>query len=316
MTFYQPVSHINVRKAASTPFVPVGAWRGEVVNVHDDATVDVIVPRMTGTEQVFTRVDVLGYGNTPMYAIGDKVYVAFIEGRCDDLLVLGPVRNAMTPENITGVPGSGGVDALIFSWPGETISTTETGRAPLPRDGVTREIQFTLADAGTTETVVDVLVNATVVISVTIPANIQSYVYEWQYPLVDTDTVSMQVTTVGDGALNLLAELRYDSTTTTDGLVFSWPGSSLSLRETGYYPMPRVATTRNIRFTMRTPGSANTTIDLFVDYGYVTTITIPAGAATYTYPWVLSLGVGDVVSMQITSVGDGATDLVAQVRYD
>jgi hypothetical protein len=316
MTFYTPTSHINIRKAASTPFVPLGAWRAEVVNVHDDATVDVIVPRMTGAEQVFTRVDVLGYGNTPMYAIGDKVYVAFIEGRCDDLLVLGPVRNALTPENITGIPGGGGVDAIVFSWPGETIPTSETGRAPMPRDGVTREIQFTFNDAGTTETTVDVLVNAEMIITVTIPAGLSSYTYEWQYALTDVDVVSMQVTSVGDGALGLLAELRYDSTVTVDGLVFSWPGSGLSLRETGYYPMPRVSTTLDIRFTLRTSGSTDTIVEVFVNGTLTETVNIPAGATAYTYPWVLPLGVGDVVSMQITTAGDGAADLVAQVRYD
>lgn len=315
MTFYPPTSHVNVRKAASTPFTPLGAWRGEIVNVHADSTVDVIVPRMAGPDGVFTNIDVLGYANTPMYTVGDAVYVAFIEGRCDDLLVLGPVRNAMTPAN-TGGGSLGSVDALIFSWPGETIPTTETGRAPMPRDGVSTELQFTFNQAGTTATTVDVLVNAGVVTTVEIPSGVETYTIEWQYRLLEEDVVSMQVTTVGEDAFGLLAEMRYSSTTTVDALTFSWPGSPLAVRETGFYPMPRIASTRNIRFTLTTPGSTATVLEVHVNGTLAETVTVPSGATAYTYEWVEALSVGDVISMQITSVGTGAANLVAQVRYD
>lgn len=84
-------------KTASTPQQPLGVWRGEVVAVNADATLDVVVPRIAGLDGVFRSLEALGYGNTVPYAVGDTVYVTFVEGRVDDLLVLGPVRRASTP---------------------------------------------------------------------------------------------------------------------------------------------------------------------------------------------------------------------------
>jgi len=79
-------------KAASTPQQPLGSWRGKIVAVNHDGTLDVAIPRIAGLDGVFRSLEALGFEQSMPYAVGDAVYVTFVEGRVDDLVVLGPVR--------------------------------------------------------------------------------------------------------------------------------------------------------------------------------------------------------------------------------
>ena len=314
----------NPVKASSIPFRPTGVWRAEVVAVNDDATVNIVVPRIAGPHNVFERVEVIGFANTPMYAIGDAVFVSFFEGIPDDLVVIGPVRRPSTPGVTPGGGGGGGgtseparegVDALLFSWPGETISLNPTGLAPMPRPALTSDIRFTLQTAGSSATIIAVKVNGTTVSTATIPSGATSVTHSWIASLEDTDAVSMQVTSAGTGAADLVAEVRYAGMGSADGLVISWPGGLLATRESGDFPLPRPATTSSIRFTLLEAGTTATVIAVRVNGTTAETVSIPANATAYTYPWVVELDANDAISMQITTVGTGASNLVAQVRY-
>lgn len=314
----------NPAKASSIPFRPSGLWRAEIVAVNDDATVNVIVPRIAGPHNVFERIEVIGFANTPMYAVGDAVFVSFFEGIPDDLVVVGPVRRPSTPGVVPGTGGGGGggevavregVDGLFFSWPGETISLNPTGQAPMPRPALTSDVRFTLQASGTTATIVAIKVNGATVTSATIPANVTGYTFPWIASLADTDSISMQVTSAGTGATDLIAEVRYAGIGSADGIVISWPGGLLATRESGDFPLPRPATTSSIRFTLLEAGTTATVIAVKVNGTLSETVTVPANATAYTYPWVAQLSANDTISMQITTVGTGAANLVAQVRY-
>lgn len=89
MTFFSP-PYTNPNKSASIPFNAMGVWRGTIMGVYDGPTVDVSVPRISG-EYVYLNAEALVSSNGQGYTVGDTVYVSFIEGRPDDLLVLGPV---------------------------------------------------------------------------------------------------------------------------------------------------------------------------------------------------------------------------------
>ena len=193
-------------KAASTPQQPLGVWRGQVVAVNADATLDVVVPRIAGLDGVYRSLEALGYGNTVPYAIGDAVYVTFIEGRVDDLLVLGPVRRTTTSSSSPSTT----VDGLVFSWPGTPLNTRVTGLYPMPRIAATLSIRFTLTAAGSTATTVDVAVNGAVAETVVLAAGITAYTYPWVRSLALGDTISMQITDPGTDAADLVAQVRYD----------------------------------------------------------------------------------------------------------
>lgn len=198
MTYYPP-QRITPSKAASVPFHAGGVWRARIVRANADATVDLAVPRLAG-DDVFPSVPVLAFANTPMYAAGDVVYVTFIENRVDDLLVIGPVRNRETPKY---------VDTFVISWPSETISTRESGYLTAPRDLMVVDVLFTLQAAGSSSTTVDVKVDGVVAVTATIPTGDDTYALEWTAELVEGQRLSMQVTTAGTDATDLVAEIRY-----------------------------------------------------------------------------------------------------------
>lgn len=82
-------------KAASSALDAVGLWRAQVVAVTGPL-VSVEVPRLSG-DLVYDNVEVVHDIAAAMVEVGDHVYVAFAEGRQDDLVVVGLVRRAALP---------------------------------------------------------------------------------------------------------------------------------------------------------------------------------------------------------------------------
>jgi hypothetical protein len=82
-------------KAASSPFHAVGLWRGRVVGVNG-ALVSVEVPRLSG-DLIYDNVEVVHDVAAAMLSVNDHVYVSFVEGRQDDLVVVGLARREEVP---------------------------------------------------------------------------------------------------------------------------------------------------------------------------------------------------------------------------
>ena len=76
-------------KNASVPFNPVGIWYAVVTEVPDHR-LKVKVPRLSG-DMEYGPLYVVGE-ETDAYSVGDPVVVAFLEGRQDDLIVIGRIR--------------------------------------------------------------------------------------------------------------------------------------------------------------------------------------------------------------------------------
>ena len=79
-------------KTASVPFTPTGVWRA-VVTAVDGYGVWVRVPRLSG-ELEYGPLDVVIPNDTAMPVVADPVLVGFVEGRQDELVVLGVVKTA------------------------------------------------------------------------------------------------------------------------------------------------------------------------------------------------------------------------------
>lgn len=76
-------------KASSVAFDPRGVWYGVVQEVYSHK-LKVTVPRLSG-DIIYGPLDVIGM-NTDTYSVGDPVMVGFLEGRQDELVVMGRVR--------------------------------------------------------------------------------------------------------------------------------------------------------------------------------------------------------------------------------
>lgn len=80
-------------KTSSVAFRAVGVWRAVVTSVVG-TQVNVVVPRLSG-ELEYGPLDVVAHNDTSPPAVGDPVLVGFVEGRQDDLVVVGTVRTAL-----------------------------------------------------------------------------------------------------------------------------------------------------------------------------------------------------------------------------
>ena len=76
-------------KNASVAFNAVGIWYAIVTEVPDHR-LKVKVPRLSG-DMEYGPLYVVGE-ETDTYSVGDPVIVTFLEGRQDDLVVLGKIR--------------------------------------------------------------------------------------------------------------------------------------------------------------------------------------------------------------------------------
>ena len=59
-------------------------WRGQLVEVYADGTVAAVVPSLYGDQALSMPCVVAGL------VVGDRVLIAAIEGRADDLVVIAP----------------------------------------------------------------------------------------------------------------------------------------------------------------------------------------------------------------------------------
>ena len=90
MTFYGQIR--TPTKAASVPFNPSGFWHGRIVKLSG-VLADIVVPRIAG-DFVYKNVEIAG--DMPL-AVNDAVWVTFIEGIQDELVVVDLVRHGQTP---------------------------------------------------------------------------------------------------------------------------------------------------------------------------------------------------------------------------
>ena len=86
-------------KNASVPFNAMGVWNAVVTGVPDHRLM-VRVPRLSG-DMEYGPLYVLGE-NTDTYSIGDPVIVSFLEGKQDELIVIG--RAKQTNETLVVAP--------------------------------------------------------------------------------------------------------------------------------------------------------------------------------------------------------------------
>jgi hypothetical protein len=76
---------LQQRRAAPTGRGAIPSiWRGTLVEAYDDQTVAALVPSLYGDQAMRMPCVVAGL------VIGDRVLVAAIEGRSDDLIVIAP----------------------------------------------------------------------------------------------------------------------------------------------------------------------------------------------------------------------------------
>lgn len=87
-------SYTTPLKTSSVPFKAVGVWRA-VVTAVDGYKVSVVVPRLSG-EIEYGPLDILLPNDSALPTVGDPVLVGFVEGRQDELVVLGVVKTTIT----------------------------------------------------------------------------------------------------------------------------------------------------------------------------------------------------------------------------
>jgi len=103
-------------KSSSVQFDAKGVWYGVVQEVYEQK-LKVIVPRLSG-DIIYGPLEVIGM-NTDVYSVGDPVMVGFLEGRQDELIVIGRVKTKQEeptpgpawpqgPEGIQGIQGETG----------------------------------------------------------------------------------------------------------------------------------------------------------------------------------------------------------------
>lgn len=110
-------SYTTPLKTSSVPFRATGVWRAVVTSVSGFG-VWVRVPRLSG-ELEYGPLDLLAPNDTAMPVVGDPVLIGFVEGRQDELVVLGVVKTA---ESSVGGGGAGGTSVTA------TTSGTTAGQ--------------------------------------------------------------------------------------------------------------------------------------------------------------------------------------------
>jgi len=85
-------------KTQSVPFNANGIFYGIVAAVTDKR-LDIKVPRMTG-DAVFKNIEYSDSGFTDIPSVGELVFVSFLEGKKDDLVVLGRVKSSLDQPDV------------------------------------------------------------------------------------------------------------------------------------------------------------------------------------------------------------------------
>ena len=321
-----PASRVNPSKATSSNFMPSGVWRGKVVAIHDDATVDLIVPRLSGVNSSYRQIEVLGANGTKALEVGQIVYVAFAEGNPSDLVVLGPVRRPSYVEsNITPA------DPII---PLEEYSASRYGAfeatngfyQPVRESTIFTQIVATLRTEGSTGTLVGVYIGSAAIGSVYIPPYTAVASTDIYVPALINELINFNVAYRGTGAETLFVALRgnlvdpLDTLDPIDEYAFGL-GGSLTTGFSLQYPAKRDTVLYEIYATLGTVGSSNTVFKVWVhdaeeDYAdyVVETVTISAGSPFSVLSVVNPIDRWAQLSVEVTSVGTAAQNLGVFVR--
>lgn len=309
----------NPRKSSSIPFTASGVYRAQIVAVHDDLSVDIVVPRLTN-DFVYYNIPTIGFTQTPMYQVGDFVFVAFPEGRTDDFVVLGPVRISGGYEE----PGAGGLDALTlteeyaFTRSG-TVNTGPSFSWPIRRSTTFEQMVATLVTAGSTDTEISVTINDAQIATLTIPSGATSASQLLSEPVVENERLAINVTSAGASAATLFVALRGDLTPAEaiqdplDEYAFGFSGS-VSTGQSHHYPLRRNVGFYGVYATLTSAGSSSTEIDVLLDESVVASIAIPASTTSATFLFSTSAAASSHLSVDVTTAGTGAANLAVFVR--
>jgi hypothetical protein len=103
------------------------------------------------------------------------------------------------------------VDELVFSYDGPLVNGTESAPKIIRVSGVlgVLAVAFKPGAAGSTATVLDVLRNGTVAVTVTIPASTTEYVVPVAVAYSAGDTIALVVNNAGTGAAAMTATARF-----------------------------------------------------------------------------------------------------------
>lgn len=98
---------------------------------------------------------------------------------------------------------------IVFSYAGE-LAETMSPPARVWRGGNLTVLAVTLGTAGSTDTVIDVLRNGTVVGTVTVPDTVEIFNGDvFARFVADVDTIALEITTAGTGAADMTAAARF-----------------------------------------------------------------------------------------------------------
>jgi hypothetical protein len=103
------------------------------------------------------------------------------------------------------------VDELVFSYDGPLVDGTESAPKIIRTSGVlgVLAVAFKPGSAGSTDTVLDILRNGTVAVTVTIPASATQFIVPVAVAFSGGDTIALVVVTAGTGAADMTAAARF-----------------------------------------------------------------------------------------------------------
>jgi hypothetical protein len=103
------------------------------------------------------------------------------------------------------------VDELVFSYNGPLSSGTESAPKIIRTSGVlgVLAVAFKPGAAGSTDTVLEVLRNGTVAVTITVPASTTEFVAPVAVAFSGGDTIALVVATAGAGAADMTAAARF-----------------------------------------------------------------------------------------------------------
>lgn len=321
-----PASRVNPNKATSSNFMPSGVWRGKVVTVHDDATVDLIVPRLSGVNSSYRQIEVLGANGTRALEVGQVVYVAFAEGNPSDLVVLGPVRRPSYVSSDVVV-----VDPVV---PLEEYTASRSGvfeaingfYQPIRQPTIFTEIIATLRTEGSEGTLVAVWIGSAIIGYLYIPPHTATASTNIYVPALANELINFQVAIAGAGTETLFMALRgnlvdpLDALDPIDEYAFGL-GGSLTTGFSIQYPAKRDTVLYEIYATLGTVGSSDTVFKVWAhdaeedwaDY-VIGEVTVSAGSPFSVLTITSPIDKWTQLSVEVTSVGTVAQNLGVFVR--
>lgn len=102
----------------------------------------------------------------------------------------------------------------VFSWYGTPIVNAQSGKYIVKHlDAVIQRVDISATTAGTTDSVLDLLIDGAVAASITIPANSTLVVQDGLYIEVsELAAISVRMSTVGSGIVSVVATVEFTST--------------------------------------------------------------------------------------------------------